>query len=111
MKTFIELWKAKDSWLSLPQHERENYLSKMQPTIPFFIEKGAIIISWGQNTDAQDQKSDYDWFSIWQFPDEDVMMEFEALLQEAGWYNYFNQINLAGDHVGPENIINKLINI
>jgi len=111
MKTFIELWKAKPSWLSLSTSERENYLSKMQPSIPFFLEKGAAIISWGKNTDASDHQADYDWFSIWQFPDHNVMTEFEALLEEAGWYNYFEQINICGKHEGPEEVIKQLIKL
>ena len=111
MKTYIELWKAKQSWLSLPQDQRADYLSKMQPSIGFFLEKGSSIISWGKNTDANDQKADYDWFSIWQFPDDGVLAEFEALLQGAGWYDYFDQINVGGEHVGPEEVIGQLINL
>jgi len=109
MIIYIELWTAKQSWKELPQSAKEEYMGQMQPSIPKFLEKGAKIHSWGRNHLANDHKSTHTWFAIWEFPNEDLITEFEALLQGAGWYNYFDQINACGENVGPEAIIGEIL--
>lgn len=111
MKTYIELWKAKYSWISLPQTERQAYLAKLQPTIPQFTNRGAEIISWGVNNGTEDHNADYSFFAIWHFPTEDMVVEFEALLQGAGWYSFFEQVNICGENCGPQAVISKLIEL
>jgi hypothetical protein len=111
MNIYIELWKSKDAWLSLPLDERQSYMAQMQPSIRVFLEKGAKIHSWGTNNKANDLKADYTWFAIWEFPNDELITEFEALLQGAKWYDYFEQINISGDNVGPESTIGSMLNI
>jgi len=111
MKTYIELWKAKDSWLSLPQTERQAYLAKMQTTIPQFINRGAEIISWGVNDGTNEHKAAYSFFAIWNFPTEEMVLEFEALLNGADWYSYFEQVNICGTSVGPVDIMKNMMSL
>lgn len=110
MNIYIELWKAKEAWLSLPNSEKQLYMAKMQPSIPVFLDKGAKIHSWGQSNKANDNIADFNWFAVWEFPNEDLIIEFEALLDGAKWYDYFEQINISGENVGPEVIIGQMIN-
>jgi len=111
MKTYIELWKANQTWLSLPQNERQAYLAKLQPTIPQFTNRGAEIVSWGVNDGTEDHSADYTFFAIWNFPTNDMVLEFEALLQGADWYSFFDQVNLCGENVGPQHVIEKLMGL
>lgn len=109
MITFIELWKANENWKQTSMTERSEYLSKMQPSIPAFLDKGATIIGWGQNDKAVDCKANYDYFAIWSFPDEDLALQFKTLLQDANWYHYFDQINVCGENESPDVIIKHMI--
>ena len=109
MITFIELWKANDNWRLLDQEGRGAYLSKMQPSIPAFLDKGAQILGWGINDKIDDHKGEFDYFAVWTFPDQDLLVQFKSLLQDANWYHYFDQINIAGDNQTPEPIIGHMI--
>jgi len=109
MNIYIELWKAKETWLSLSIAERQSYMANMQPSIKIFLDKGSKIKGWGRNNKATDQISDYSWYAIWEFPNEDLITEFEALLQGAKWYDYFDQVNICGENLGPEAIMNQMV--
>jgi len=109
MKNYIELWKAKDSWKSLSREERGNYLSLLGPHIQNFIENGVEIVSWGVNEDITFQRVEYDFFAIWNIPNSKIVEEFEKLVEEAGWYNYFEQVNACGTATSPDEVLGKLI--
>ena len=109
MITFIELWSANENWKTLGPEARGKYLSQMKPTIPRFLEAGAEIIAWGHNDKIDDHRGDFDYYAIWTFPNEDLITEFKNLLQQAGWYIYFDQINVCGEAHGPDPIIEHMI--
>ncbi|MBK8489304.1 MAG: hypothetical protein IPL49_00020 [Saprospirales bacterium] len=109
MKSYIELWKAKDAWTNLPKEDRGNYLSKLAPSIQYFAEKGVEIVSWGLIEENTFNKADYDFFAIWNMPNEEIVKEFEVLIEGTGWYNYFEQINACGKVTTPDEVIGKLI--
>ncbi len=109
MITFIELWSANENWKALDQELRADYLSKMKPSIPKFMEQGAEIIAWGHNDKIDDHRAPFDYYAIWTFPNQDLIVQFKDLLQGAGWYNYFDQVNICGDAHAPDPIIGHMI--
>ena len=111
MKNYIELWKVKKSWRNLPKKERADYLSKLAPAIQHFADNGVKVLSWGENDKETFKKAAYDYFAIWSFPNDELVKEFENLIDGAGWYEYFEQVNVCGDATSPEEIIGKLIEI
>ncbi|NRB53676.1 MAG: hypothetical protein HRU41_38850 [Saprospiraceae bacterium] len=111
MKTYIELWKAKSTWLNLSMEERGNYMEKVGPAIQQFLDKGIEIISWGVVEAETHHKIDYDFFGIWMLPTVELAREFEAMVEAAGWYEYFEQVNAMGNHETPQDIIPKIINL
>jgi len=109
MKCFIELWSAKDSWKQMSKEERGNYLTQIGPALQGLLEKGVEIVSWGENEKETTHRADYDFFAIWKFPTVEMKKEFEALIEAAGWYNYFHQENVSGISTTPDAIIGKMI--
>ena len=110
MYTYIELWKAKQSWLDLSQEERGNYMDALGPAIQQMIENGVQILSWGVN-ESPVNRGEYDYFGVWTFPNEESTKNFEKLVEGAGWYNYFDQVNIAGKADNPQNIIGHMIGL
>lgn len=111
MKTYIELWKAKDAWKEMSQEARGEYMTQLGPAIQDLIDNGVKIISWGVSDDDTFKKADYDFFGVWEFPDEAAVKSFEELVEGAGWYNYFDQINLSGSTSTPDVVIGKMIGL
>lgn len=111
MKIFIEFWKAKDAWHQLTTEERKEYAAQMGPTMQDLVSKGALIDGWGMNTNSSPNRADYDFFAITKLPTQDLLESFQAIVEGAGWYNYFEQINMSGDDVGAEAVIGKMIEL
>lgn len=111
MKIFLELWKAKDAWKNLPVAERQDYVAQIGPVMEDLIKKGVVIEAWGINEDSTPYAADYEFFAVTKLPSQELLDEFEAIVDEAGWYNYFEQINVSGSAMSPEQVIGKMLEL
>ena len=111
MITYVELWKAKQAWTDLTKEERGNYMTALGPAIQQLKESGVQIVSWGKNEAATFSKADYDYFAVWTFPNIETAQGFEKMVEGAGWYNYFDQVNAMGTASGPQEVIGMLIDL
>ena len=111
MKFYVEVWSAKQAWLDLSIEDRGAYMAQVGPAIQQLLEQGVEIITWGENDTDTVERLGHDFFAVWKFPTDELAKSFEALVTGAGWYNYFDQLNLKGDAASPQDIIGKLINI
>lgn len=110
MITYIELWKAKETWLNLSKDERGDYMNAVGPAIQHLLDNGVQIVSWGSNESSTFSKADYDYFAVWTFPNIETAQEFEKTVEGAGWYNYFDQVNAMGTTASPQDVIGIMIN-
>lgn len=111
MKMYIELWKATQAWIDLSKEERGNYMGQLGPAIQQLVEGGAEILNWGAIDQETYKKVDYDFFAVWRFPSQEAAEGFEKLVEGAGWYTYFEQVNAMGNPVSPQEVIGQLINM
>ena len=111
MKIFIELWKAKDAWKEMPLRKRQTYLEQIGPVMEDLISKGVIIDAWGVNEDKSSHNAGYDFFAVTRFPSPELLHEFESVVEGAGWYNYFDQVNISGTVSTPEKVIGKMMEL
>ncbi|WP_163324512.1 DUF6616 family protein [Draconibacterium mangrovi] len=111
MECFIELWSARDAWKQLSDDERGSYLEQIGPHVQDLLNKGVEIVGWGINDEATTHRANFDFYAVWKFPTLDIKKEFEALVMETGWYNYFHQENVSGELTTPDEIIGKLISM
>jgi hypothetical protein len=111
MKVFIELWKAREAWKAMPLSDRQAYAAQLGPVIQDFVDKGAVLEAWGMNTDETQYRADYDFFAVTKFPSEALLKEFQAIVESAGWYAYFDQVNLSGSLMSPQEVVGKIIEL
>ncbi|RYD90134.1 MAG: hypothetical protein EOP50_16460 [Sphingobacteriales bacterium] len=111
MITYIELWKAKQAWLDLSKEERGNYMGALGPAIQQLLENDVQILSWGRNEAGTFSRADYDYFAVWTFPNSEAAQGFEKIVEGAGWYNYFEQVNVMGKAGSPQDVIGQLIDL
>lgn len=111
MITYIELWKAKQSWIDLSKEERANYMTAIGPAIQQILESGVQIVSWGASDNSTFSRAAYDFFAVWTFPSEDSAKSFEKMVEGAGWYNFFDQVNAMGKTTTPQEVIGKMIEL
>jgi hypothetical protein len=111
MKVFIELWNAKDAWKELSLKDRQDYMAQIGPVMEDMMSKGLEITAWGMNEDETGHKSEYDFFAVSKMPTDELLKEFQSIVEAAGWYNYFEQVNLSGSLMTPEEVIGKMLEL
>ncbi|MEO1627734.1 MAG: DUF6616 family protein [Bacteroidota bacterium] len=111
MTYFIELWNAKPAWLELPKEERANYMNQVGGAIQGLLENGVKVLTWSHNQSDVQKRMDYDYFAIWSFPDQASAEAFQKVVEGAGWYNYFEQVNAMGEEESAAQVIEALIKL
>lgn len=106
---FIELWNAKPEWIALTKEERATYMQNVGGAIQGLLEQGVKVLSWSKNDEATTKRTGYEYFAIWGFPSQEIAESFQQLVEGAGWYNYFEQVNAMGKEDSVENTIGELI--
>jgi hypothetical protein len=111
MYIFVECWKARQQWYDLELEQRVAYMTELGKGIQSLIEAGVEIVSWSINDSDISMKSKFDYFAIWKFPNKEFAKQFEQIVEQSGWYSYFEQVNLGGLEGTPDSIVGNLINL
>ena len=106
---FIELWNAKSSWKSLSEEQRSDYMQGVVVKIQTLLDNGAGVTTCSFNDISTSNRAKYEYMAIWNFPNQDAANNFQRVVQDADWYQYFDQINAMGKLDSVENIIGALI--
>ncbi len=109
MYLFIECWKARQEWITLSQADRADYLTQVSGGVGDLIKAGVEIVSWSMNDKNTSNRGDYDCFAVWKFPNKEIALQFEQIVEQSGWYNYFDQVNFKGSLSDPQSIIEAMI--
>lgn len=111
MYLFVECWKARQEWLDLKTEERAAYMTELGKGIQSLVEAGVEIVSWSLNDADISKRSKFDYFAIWKFPTREFAKQFEQIVEQSGWYAYFDQVNLGGTEGMPDASVGHMINL
>jgi len=107
----VELWSPTKKWLSLTQEARAEYVQNVGAAIGGLVEQGVEVITWSVNDKDIDNRGNFDYFAIWSFPNQEVANIFQKTVSGAGWYDYFDQINVGGKQESAENGLKVLVGL
>ena len=108
MRLFIEICSAKESWLALDETARRQFLSAVGPLMKRLEEEGVEIVAWGENSADTPERASFDYFGVFKFPDAAAVVRYESTFRAAGWYDYFEQVNICGDCESYETVLKRL---
>jgi hypothetical protein len=111
MYLFVECWKARPEWLALNTEARGNYMAELGKGIEALLKSGVEIVSWSMNDLDTSNRASFDYFAVWKFPTKELATGFENIVQQSGWYNYFEQVNLKGELSSPDRCIGQIIGL
>lgn len=98
MYLYIELWKAKDTWLALSETERTTFFSQAMPALGQMLQAGVIEpLGIALNDADTPLSSGYTFAAAWKLPNKETAQELENAVEAAGWHNYFEQVNARGE--------------
>jgi hypothetical protein len=111
MKVFIELWRARDSWVDLSPEQRGEWMQNVGPSIQAMLGAGVSYVGGGRTESGGHRDSSYDFFAVWTVPDEELRKQFESTIEQSGWYDHFEQVNVTGESAELEPLIGLLIGL
>lgn len=98
-----EIWKARPSWLALSQEDRQQFFGeKIGPFIMSLVEQGAEFLACAINDNTGPERMDYQYMAVWKLPDKDFSDRLEAGAKDAGFLDYFEQVNFSGSIITPD---------
>lgn len=98
MLIFIELWNTNEKWAALTPDEQNELVTNLVQSLEDIDGPGGIeMIGWGSQTKEVDQQLPYQLFAIWRIPTHGDLLKVQTALELAGWYDYVNQVNVAGE--------------
>lgn len=111
MKLFIEACNPKASWLALDASARRAFLSPVGKLMERLDAEGVEIVAWGRNEEQTPERAPYDFFAVFEFPDSYGVADYEKIFRTAGWYDHFEQVNLAGEVETYGSVTDALVNL
>jgi hypothetical protein len=111
MYLYVELWNVRPAWLALTVEQRAAYIEQVNHAMQGMFNAGAKVITWSVTDAATDRPAGQSYFAVWQFPDAAFARQFELQVAQAGWYDYFEQVNVAGAVSTPQAVLGQLIEL
>ena len=107
-----EIWKAKPAWHALSQGERVEFMQqKVGPLIGGFVERGAEVLGCVMNDDDVEDRLGYDYMAVWKMPDKALCNQLIVAAREAGFNEYFEQVNYGGSISTPDVMNGHMIDL
>ncbi|MDT0642118.1 DUF6616 family protein [Zunongwangia sp. F363] len=111
MYLYIELWNVTKEWMKLSKEERRAYFEKVGAGIQELSKAGVENVGWALNDEHTPYRSDYRYMAVWKMPSLEYVEKLEKAVADAGWHDYFNQVNARGQIVPLNEAIEFLTNL
>jgi hypothetical protein len=111
MHLYVELFKAKDAWLELSTEQRGAYIQRVDASLQGVLDAGAELVGVGATDAGASHHAGFDFYAVWKLPNADVVQMFEDGLVRDDWYTYFEQANAAGELVGFESLVQRVMEL
>lgn len=75
------------------------------------MDNGVEVTGWAMNDEHTPYRSDYRYMAVWKIPSLELVETLEKAVADAGWHNYFTQVNARGQIIPLDQAIDNLINL
>lgn len=111
MYLYVELWNVTPKWMDLSKEERRDFFDNVGPGIQKLMDNGVELTGWALNDEHTPYRSDYRYMAVWKIPSIELVETLENSVAEAGWHEYFSQVNARGQIIPFNQAIENLINL
>ena len=112
MYLYIELWKGRDTWTALDVEARKAWMDKTLAGLQEHLEKGNVeVIGFAQDEGETPHSAGYDFAAVWRMSDKDAAVTFENFVEDAGWHDYFEQVNFRGRELQMDEFVSGHMSI
>lgn len=99
MHLLIEIWTPKPAWLALNPSDRRTFVDGVLAAVQPVMTEDLVLLGSGLARDDLPHALPCRYFAVWKATQAAQLEAFAALLVQAGWYTYFDQVNVGGQHM------------
>ena len=111
MQLYVELWNANSKWLALSEEDRQQYIDGVGPSMNVLIDAGVEIVGWAMSDTDTPHDSGYRYIAVWKMPSAKEVDLLEKALVQAGWHDYFDQVNARGELIPPPQALEDMVKL
>jgi hypothetical protein len=109
MFLYVELWKARTSWSALSPDERTAYVNGLGPAIERLLQDGVELVGFALNDRDTPHRAPYQYIAVWKMPDARQVTALETAVENAGFHDYFEQVNARGNLITAEEALFHMV--
>lgn len=102
---FVEMYNYTEAWRRENPRARRDYIARVLAIIAQLPERGIEVVGFAFNEPETDNRAPYDFFCVYRVTDQATQRVFEKAISEAGWYEFFDQVNLSGAAQSPDAVL------
>jgi hypothetical protein len=103
MQTLIILWQPNDKWHELSTEEKDNYLHGLDEAINAARSQGMMTLGWSKVDQTLPKAPPESYVGVFAMSNIEQIHLMEADVARAGWYDYFDSVNISIDPQGGTN--------
>ena len=103
MQTLIILWQPNATWAALSDAEQKDYLRSLDTAVNEARSFGVMTLGWSKIDQQISRAVEQGYVGVFAMSDEESIRELDKNIEQSGWYDYFDSVNLSINPQGGTN--------
>lgn len=103
MQTLIILWEPGEKWIALTDDERKHYLNSLDEAVNEARRNGVMTLGWSKIDRSLPKAPAEGYVGVFAMTNAEQIHELDKNIQQAGWYDYFDSVNISINLQGGTN--------
>ncbi|MEE9219309.1 MAG: DUF6616 family protein [Acidobacteriota bacterium] len=103
----VEMFRPRSEWYALSRDQRQAFLDNSRREIERLLAGGVRFLG----VYASRWSSEWHGFSVCECPSAESQQEWIEAAERAGWFRYFEQVNLAGRKMSLDDYFRSLVDL
>lgn len=96
MNQLFEIWSIKPAWHKLGAANQQAFIDSILAKVGPLMEAGLKLVASGFVETELPNSLPYQYYAFWESEESTLIPKFAETLRDAGWFTYFDQLNIAG---------------
>jgi hypothetical protein len=112
MYLYVEMWNAKPEWLGLSDDERKTFMKDVDDWLGSVMDPDTCSVYGACVNDGDTApRADYAYLVVWSLKDKSHVRTVADGTSRVGWYKYFDQVNIGGEKITPDDLVAALMTL
>ncbi|MCB9082340.1 MAG: hypothetical protein H6555_11590 [Lewinellaceae bacterium] len=109
MYLYVEMWKPRSSWSTVPTEQRKEFLSQLVHGVERMQKLEVELVGFTLGEEAQHNPLDYQYMVVWKMPNKGHIHMLEKAVRAEGWDNFFTISHACGKITPVKELITDMV--